>query len=158
MTEEQKTLEDQKREIEQEIEDYKKGKEIDELKGKLDKAKEQDEWKEKHKGFMKLQKKTKAIEEGVKGLFKGLGKAFVKGAKALEKSDQWIAEQQRKENAINKSQQTVNNPVPKKLLKKVKNKKLRSQLENQFKGREHTINKGEKKQSSDMEDVLMGID
>lgn len=101
MTEEKELLEKELKDLQEvlkkNIESEKLKKEIAEIRNKLSKT----EFRKKHSGLLKV---TGALENGVKGFFKGIIKAVKATGKALEKSDAYIAEQKAKEAKSNKQE------------------------------------------------------
>ena len=91
-----KEIEKLKKEIaELESEDIKE-KEMINLSEKLKKLK----FRKDHKKLLNV---TEGLEKGTKRIFKSIGLGIQKGAKALEKSDNYIAEQQKKERELSKN-------------------------------------------------------
>ncbi len=86
-----------------ELENQLKGMQIDnansEKVGQLKKKIKQLNFRKKHKKLFGL---TMGLGRGTKRMFKGIGSGIKAAAKGIEKSDAFIAEQQRKERALSK--------------------------------------------------------
>jgi hypothetical protein len=73
------------------LEELKEQEKNEEEKGQLKKQIQQFQFRKKHKKLLKV---TNALEQGTKRFFKAIGVGIKGTAKALEKSDQYIAKQQ----------------------------------------------------------------
>lgn len=99
-----KEIENLKKEIERLEMEQQQRKEKRKLEAKLKKLKFQ----EKHSGLLNI---TGKLEQGTKRVFGSIGSGLKKAGKTLEKSDEWIAEQKRKES---EQQKKIKKQKPKK--------------------------------------------
>ena len=90
MNNKDKEIEILKEEISELKNDSKKEQELNQLRDRLKKLK----FRKEHPKLLNL---TMGLEQGTKRIFRSIGSGISKAGKAIEKSDRYIAEQQRKE-------------------------------------------------------------